>query len=72
VSEHLRLDLAGPVATLTIDRPAKTIVNRIAGGQVDEDQTVRALYAASVTSADYAEGARFLGEAAGEVQLGIA
>jgi enoyl-CoA hydratase/carnithine racemase len=37
-------------------RGAKTIINRITDGHLDEDETVHALYEASVTSADYAEG----------------
>lgn len=37
-------------------RGAKTIISRITEGHFDEDETVRALYEASVTSADYAEG----------------
>lgn len=39
-------------------RGAKTIINRIADGHFDEDETVLGLYEASVTSADYAEGVR--------------
>jgi enoyl-CoA hydratase/carnithine racemase len=39
-------------------RGAKTIINRITDGHFDEDETVHALYEASVTSADYAEGVR--------------
>ncbi|WP_130343800.1 enoyl-CoA hydratase/isomerase family protein [Herbihabitans rhizosphaerae] len=39
-------------------RGAKTIVNRITGGQLTEDDAVRELYQESVTSADYAEGVR--------------
>jgi enoyl-CoA hydratase/carnithine racemase len=39
-------------------RGAKTIVTRITEGHFDEDETVRALYEESVTSADYAEGVR--------------
>lgn len=37
-------------------RGAKTIIGRITEGHVTEDETVRALYEASVTSTDYAEG----------------
>ena len=37
-------------------RGAKSIVNRIMDGQVDEDDTVRALYTESAGSGDYAEG----------------
>jgi enoyl-CoA hydratase/carnithine racemase len=37
-------------------RGAKSIVGRIMAGQVDEDDAVRALYAESAASADYAEG----------------
>ena len=37
-------------------RGAKTIISRITEGHFDEDDTVLALYEASVTSADYAEG----------------
>ena len=37
-------------------RGAKTIISRITDGHFDEDETVLALYEASVTSADYAEG----------------
>jgi enoyl-CoA hydratase/carnithine racemase len=37
-------------------RGAKTIISRITEGLYDEDETVLALYEASVTSADYAEG----------------
>jgi enoyl-CoA hydratase/carnithine racemase len=37
-------------------RGAKTIVNRIMNGQVEEDGAVRALYLLSAGSADYAEG----------------
>ena len=39
-------------------RGAKTIVNRIAGGIFEEDDAVRALYAESADSEDYAEGVR--------------
>jgi enoyl-CoA hydratase/carnithine racemase len=39
-------------------RGAKTIIGRITQGHFDEDETVLALYEASVTSADYAEGVR--------------
>ncbi|MGH3440309.1 MAG: enoyl-CoA hydratase/isomerase family protein [Sciscionella sp.] len=39
-------------------RGAKTIVNRIAEGQHEEDTEVRALYDASHASAEYAEGVR--------------
>jgi len=39
-------------------RGAKEIVNRIADGQVTEDDAVRALYIESVTGADYTEGVR--------------
>ena len=39
-------------------RGAKAIIGRITGGRPDEDDTVRALYDASATSADYAEGVR--------------
>jgi enoyl-CoA hydratase/carnithine racemase len=39
-------------------RGAKVIVDRITDGHHDEDETVHALYEASVTSADYAEGVR--------------
>lgn len=37
-------------------RGAKTIITRITEGHFDEDETVHALYEASVTSADYTEG----------------
>jgi enoyl-CoA hydratase/carnithine racemase len=37
-------------------RGAKVIIDRITDGHHDEDETVHALYEASVTSADYAEG----------------
>lgn len=37
-------------------RGSKTIISRITEGVFDEDETVLALYEASVTSADYAEG----------------
>ena len=37
-------------------RGAKTIITRITGGHVDEDEVVHTLYEESVTSADYAEG----------------
>ncbi len=37
---------------------AKTIITRITDGHHDEDESVHALYEASVTSADYAEGVR--------------
>jgi enoyl-CoA hydratase/carnithine racemase len=37
-------------------RGAKTIIARITDGHHDEDESVHALYEASVTSADYAEG----------------
>ena len=37
-------------------RGAKTIVNRIMAGHTEEDDEVRALYAESAGSADYAEG----------------
>ena len=39
-------------------RGAKTIIARITEGHFDEDETVLALYEASVTSDDYAEGVR--------------
>ncbi|HEY0450770.1 enoyl-CoA hydratase/isomerase family protein [Actinophytocola sp.] len=39
-------------------RGAKTIIGRITEGHFDEDETVHALYEASVTSDDYAEGVR--------------
>jgi enoyl-CoA hydratase/carnithine racemase len=39
-------------------RGAKTIVDRIVAGQVEEDDAVRALYLESATSRDYAEGVR--------------
>jgi enoyl-CoA hydratase/carnithine racemase len=39
-------------------RGAKTIIGRITQGHFDEDETMLALYEASVTSADYAEGVR--------------
>jgi enoyl-CoA hydratase/carnithine racemase len=39
-------------------RGAKTIIARITDGHFDEDETVHALYEASVTSDDYAEGVR--------------
>jgi enoyl-CoA hydratase/carnithine racemase len=39
-------------------RGAKLIVNRIMAGSLDEDDEVRALYLASATSSDYAEGVR--------------
>jgi enoyl-CoA hydratase/carnithine racemase len=39
-------------------RGAKTIINRITEGSYDEDEAVLALYEASVTSTDYAEGVR--------------
>lgn len=37
-------------------RGAKTIISRITEGHITEDETVRALYEASITSPDYAEG----------------
>jgi enoyl-CoA hydratase/carnithine racemase len=37
-------------------RGAKTIVHRVTQGLTQEDDAIRALYAASLTSADYAEG----------------
>jgi enoyl-CoA hydratase/carnithine racemase len=39
-------------------RGAKTIISRITEGHFDEDETVLALYEASVTSDDYVEGVR--------------
>ncbi|MPZ86153.1 MAG: enoyl-CoA hydratase [Actinophytocola sp.] len=39
-------------------RGAKTIIGRITDGHLDEDESVNALYEASVTSGDYAEGVR--------------
>jgi enoyl-CoA hydratase/carnithine racemase len=39
-------------------RGARTIVNRIMDGQTEDDDAVRALYAESAASADYAEGVR--------------
>ena len=35
---------------------SKAIIERIIGGHFDEDESVQALYEASVTSVDYAEG----------------
>jgi hypothetical protein len=37
-------------------RGAKAIIARITDGRFDEDESVHALYEASVTSADYQEG----------------
>lgn len=39
-------------------RGAKTIIGRITDGHFDEDESVHALYEASVTSGDYTEGVR--------------
>ncbi len=39
-------------------RGSKAIIGRITDGHVDEDESVHALYEASVTSDDYAEGVR--------------
>jgi enoyl-CoA hydratase/carnithine racemase len=53
-------ELAGTIAgraQLSV-RGAKAIVNRIMDGQTEEDDAVRALYAESAASADYAEGVR--------------
>lgn len=52
------LELAATIATRAqvSVRGAKTIVNRIMAGQTEEDDEVRALYAESAASADYAEG----------------
>jgi enoyl-CoA hydratase/carnithine racemase len=54
------LELAGVIASRSqvSVRGAKTIVNRIVDGQVAENDAVRALYAESAGSADYAEGVR--------------
>jgi enoyl-CoA hydratase/carnithine racemase len=54
------LELAATIATRArvSVHGAKTIIGRIVGGHPDEDDAVRALYAESAASADYAEGVR--------------